>query len=444
MLTSLYAGLSGEAQVLLCLGIMLLSGFLAARLARLLGIPSVGGYLMVGVLVGPWALGAVPDQVLPDMDLLSDIALAFMAFGVGSFFRKETLQKRNASVASVALLESIAAGLTVAAAMAWGFRLGAEASLLLGAIAMAASPIGAAVLLRPYGGEDAFRDALLQTAAVEGVVSLTVFSVAAAAVHAVELGETSSTGAVLAVVCHLALVFLAILMAQVLSRRPARSGGGESRVILAAAFLLVLSGLCTVLDLSPLLSCMVFGAVYVEMSRDRELYRQLNLFATPVMLLFFVAEGIRLDFRVLGGAAGVAVGYLLLRVAGKCAGAWLGCAAAGAEKRFRVPLGAALMPQAGVAVALGSVAQRILPRETGTVVMSVVVAASLVYELIGPACAKAALCRTGVLRRQEQPEELPRRKEKKTAVHNGRSGNVERSPIINKVLLPYRGGGREQ
>ena len=442
MLVSLYAGLSGEAQVLLCLGVMLLSGFLAARLARLMGMPGASGYLVAGVLIGPWALGAVPDQVLPDMDILSDIALAFMAFGVGSFFRKETLRKRGGPVVLVALMESFAAGALVAAAMAWGFHLGTEASLLLGAVAMAASPAGAAAILRPYEGDQDFLGTLLQAAAVDGVVSLALFSVIAAAVHAVEIGETSSIGAALAVVCHLALVFLAILMALVLSRRPARPSGGESRAILAAAFLLVLSGLCTVLDLSPLLSCMVFGAVYVEMSRDRELYLQLNVFATPVMLLFFVAEGIRLDLRVLAGAAGVAVGYLLLRIAGKCAGAWLGCAAAGIRTRLRAPLGAALMPQAGVAVGLGSVAQRILPERVGAVVMSVVVAASVIYELTGPACARAALRRAGVIRRRE--EEPPKPKRVDPSVRDSRTGGSGRSPIINKVLLPYRGGGKER
>ena len=441
MLTSLYAGLSGEAQVLLCLGVMLLGGFAAARLARLLGLPSVSGYLAVGFLMGPWALGIVPDQVLPDMDILSDIALAFMAFGVGSFFRKETLQKKDGPVVPIALLESFAAGLLVAAVMAFGFRLGTEASLLLGAMAMAASPAGAAAILRPYRGDGDFLGLLLQAAAMDGVVSLAVFSVAAAAVHAVELGETSSTGAVLAVVCHLALVFLAILLALLLARRPARRSGGESRAILAAAFLLVLSGLCTVLDLSPLLSCMVFGAVYVEMSRDQELYRQLNVFAAPVTLLFFVAEGIRLDLRVLAGAAGVAAGYLLLRLAGKCAGAWLGCVVTRRHIRYRAPLGAALMPQAGVAVGLASVAQRILPEGVGTVVVTVVVAASVVYELIGPACARAALCKAGVICRQEEPpEQAPRRKE---PARNRQTGACGRSPIINKVLLPYRGGDKE-
>ena len=444
MLTALYADLSREAQVLLCLGVMLLSGFLAAQLARLLGLPGVSGYLAAGGLIGPWALGAVPVQVLPDLDILSDMALAFMAFGVGSFFRKEALRKRGAPVVPIALMESFAAGILVAAVMAWGFRLGAEASLLLGAVAMAVSPAGTTAILRPYRGEGDFLEILLQAASVGGVVSLTLFSIAAAVVHAVEIGETSSTGAALAVVCHLALVFLAILLAIVLARRPASHSGGESRAILAAAFLLVLSGICTVLDLSPLLSCMVFGAVYVEMSRDRELYRQLNVFAAPVMLLFFVEEGIRLDLRVLAGAASVAAGYLLLRIVGKCAGAWLGCVVTGTERRLRAPLGAALMPQAGVAVGLGSVAQRILPRETGAVVMSVVVAASVVYELIGPGCARGVLLRAGVIRRQEEPAKEPKGRRKGTPVRDGTDGGTGRSPIINKVLLPYRGNDKEQ
>ena len=199
-----------------------------------------------------------------------------------------------------------------------------------------------------------------------------------------------------------------------------------------------------------LLSCMVFGAVYINVADDKELYHQLNVFTPPIMLLFFVVSGMSLDLKVLASFGLAGVGYFLVRIAGKYLGAWLGCYFTGTDKRIRTYLGAALVPQAGVAIGLAYLSQRMLPSAIGEVLMSMILASSVLYELIGPACAKFALFRSGAIQPKKE-EAKPEKAKAEKALAVGKDSRVkdhtvpcQRSPIIEKVLLPYRGGGEQR
>ena len=111
-----------------------------------------------------------------------------------------------------------------------------------------------------------------------------------------------------------------LILAKLLSHR-----SDDNRLILAVALLLGLSGLCSIFDISPLLSCMVFGAVYMNMTLDKELYKQINRFTPPIMSIFFVMSGTNLDITALGAFGVVGIVYFLVRIVGKYAGAYLGC-----------------------------------------------------------------------------------------------------------------------
>lgn len=129
-----FLSLGRETQILLSLGIILVCGFLATRITKKLRLPNVSGYIVAGILIGPGVLGLIPASLVEQMDFVSDIALAFIAFGVGRFFQKETLAQTGLSVVLITVLEALAAGCAVFAAMYWGFHLDGELSLLLGAI----------------------------------------------------------------------------------------------------------------------------------------------------------------------------------------------------------------------------------------------------------------------------------------------------------------------
>ena len=174
----------------------------------------------------------------------------------------------------------------------------------------------------------------------------------------------------------------------------------ENRLILTIALLLALTGVCTLLDVSPLLACMVFSAVYRNHTDDVEIYRELEGFTPPIMALFFIISGMNLQVNALGQAGLIGVVYFILRIVGKYGGAYGGSRMLGYSTPIQNNLGLALIPQAGVALGLAFLGRRILPPAEGELLFAVILSSSVLYELAGPPCAKLALLRSGAIPKQ--------------------------------------------
>lgn len=405
MLTCILEHFSSGTAILLTLAVILLSGFLVTRLTKLLKLPNVSGYIIAGILIGPHLLNLVPQSILDGMGFVSDIALAFIAFGIGRFFKKETLKETGGSVILITLSEALLAGILVTVTMYFVFRLDFALALLLGAIATATAPASTLMTINQYHARGKFVSVLLQVVALDDVVCLLVFSVAAAVVNASRDGSVSISDVLLPIAYNIGAMILGVIFAWILSRLLGPKRSTDNRLILAIAMLLGLSGLCSIFDISPLLSCMIFGAVYMNKTKDDELYRQINHFTPPVMSVFFVMSGMNLDVGALSAFGIVGVVYFLVRIIGKYIGAYLGCLAVKSEKTVRNYLGIALIPQAGVAIGLAYLAERILPEDIGNLLMTIVLASSVLYELIGPVSAKFALIRSGAIRKRTDKEE---------------------------------------
>ncbi len=387
--------------ILLSLSIILLAGFLMTRITKLLRLPNVSGYIIAGIIIGPYLLNLIPMRIINGMNFFSDIALAFIAFGVGRFFKKDTLRETGVGVILITVLEALLAGLFVFLAMYFGCKLDLSLSLLLGAIATATAPASTMMTINQYHARGKFVSILLQVVALDDVVCLLVFSAAAAVINAMTVGTVSAAGVILPLVYNIGAIVLGaifgFILAKLLSHR-----SDDNRLILAVAMLLGLSGLCSIFDISPLLSCMVFGAVYMNVTLDKELYKQINRFTPPIMSIFFVISGTNLDIGALGTFGIVGIVYFIIRIVGKYAGAYLGCLATKEEKHIRNYLGLALIPQAGVAIGLAYLGKRILPDDIGSLLMTIVLSSSVLYELIGPGCAKLAIFKTCTLRGEEK------------------------------------------
>ena len=390
--------LNATTVILIGLSVILLAGFLFTRLTKKVGLPNVSGYIVAGILIGPHCLRLIPRELVENMSFVSDIALAFIAFGVGRFFKKETLRDAGLSVIVITLAESLTAGVLVTLFMSLVFGMDLSMALLLGAIATATAPASTMMTINQYHARGEFVNTLLQVVALDDVVCLLVFSIVAAVVTAMEYGTLSVGSIARPVLYNLGFMALGAVFGLLLHRLLWPHRSTDNRLIITVALLLGLSGLCTIFDVSPLLSCMVLGAVYRNKAHDKELFRQLNVFTPPIMLMFFVVSGMNLDVAMLGSFGLAGLGYFLIRIAGKYLGAWLGCLAVKSSLPIRRYLGVALVPQAGVAIGLAYLAQRILPAEIGSLLMTIILASSVLYELIGPACAKTALFRSGAIR----------------------------------------------
>lgn len=387
--------LNQETEALLVLSIILFAGFIMTRLTNTLNLPKVSGYILAGILIGPCSLNFIPQHMIDSMGFVSDLALAFIAFGVGKFFKKEVLMRTGKKIIVITISEALTAGVLVTVILKFIFRLDWDFALTLGAIATATAPASTMMTINQYKAKGEFVNTLLQIVALDDVVCLLAFSIVAAIANGRASGALTVNDILIPIMLNLFAICLGFFCGYFLSRLliPARSR--DNRLILAIAMLLGLSGICAAADISPLLSCMVFGAAYINLTRDKKLFRQINNFTPPVMSIFFIVSGMNLNVNALGTVGVIGVAYFLIRIAGKYLGTYFSCLAMGTSREIRKYMGLALIPQAGVAIGLAFLGQRLLPPETGNLMLTIILSSSVLYEMVGPISAKAALFLSG-------------------------------------------------
>lgn len=406
-----------ESTAILCsLSIILFAGFLVTRLTKRLRLPNVTGYIIAGVLIGPCCFQMVPKGLLEHMGFISDIALAFIAFGVGKFFKKEILREAGVRVIVVTLFEALAAGILVTLSMKAMFGISWDFALILGAIATATAPASTMMTIHQYHAKGEYVNTLLQVVALDDVVCLLAFSIVVAVVNARRDGSVSVQDVVQPFVSNGAGIFLGALSGLGLSKLLTPDRSKDNRLILSVALLLALSGVCATLQVSPLLSCMVFGAVYMNLTDDRKLFKQINRFTPPIMSMFFIVSGMNLDLGAIPTAGVVGLSYFLIRIVGKYGGVYLGCMVTRMPVNIKRYMGLALIPQAGVAIGLAFLGQRLLAPEIGDLLLTIILASSVLYELVGPACAKMSFFLSGAIKKdvvdsvnRYQPPQLKKR-----------------------------------
>lgn len=390
---------SSVSQVIISVAVMLIAGYVMSRLTKKLKLPNVTGYIIAGILIGPYCINVIPTKVVEGMSFLADIALAFIAFSTGEFFKMSTLKKNGGKNIVITVFEALLASIVVFLVMYFALGLSLPFSIVLGALAAATAPASTMMTIRQTNSKGDFVDTLLQVVALDDVVGLVAFSVAIAVATA-SLAGTVTAGNVLLPIVYNIVAFvvgglLGFLLKLLISKRST-----DNRLIIAVATIFGFCGICSFMDVSPLLGCMAMGTVYMNTSGDDKLFKQLNYFSPPILLLFFVRSGVNFKLDALvtsGGSVGgvsllvIGVVYFFVRILGKYGGSFLGCLVTKKDKKVRNYLGLALIPQAGVAIGLATLASRTIGGDTGSALETIILASSVLYELIGPACAKLAL-----------------------------------------------------
>ena len=408
------AGVSEGTRVLLILSVILFAGFIMTRLTNTLNLPKVSGYIMAGILIGPCGLNLIPVEIIGHMGFVSDLALAFIAFGVGKFFKKEVLLKTGSRIIIITLFEALLAGVLVTLFCVGVFKMEWNFALILGAIATAPAPASTMMTINQYKAKGEFVNTLLQIVALDDVVCLLAFSIVAGIAGRTGNEELTMSTVLMPVVYNILALGLGFFCGYFLSRLliPARSK--DNRLILAIAMLLGISGICASLDISPLLSCMIFGASYINLTSDKKLYRQINNFTPPVMSIFFIMSGMNLDLSALTTVGTVGLAYFIVRIIGKYLGTYISCLITGTSREIRNYMGLALIPQAGVAIGLAFLGQRLLPEEMGKLLLTIILSSSVLYEMVGPVCAKMSLFLSGSITTEKMKEVA---KEREDEIH---------------------------
>ncbi len=402
MLNGLYEKLNTTAPVaviIISVSLMLMLGFLMTRVTKLCKLPNVTAYIVTGILIGPYFMNLIPRQVVEGTAFLPDIALALIAFSTGEFFKLETLKRNGIRVLVVTLFESLLASALVFAAVYWGLGLPLAFSMVLAVLAAATAPASTMMTIRQTGAKGTFVDTLLLVVAIDNIVSLIAYSMAISAAVVVTSGGALNASTIIdPLIRNLVAVVLGGLFGFVM-KGLLTNRNTDNRLIVSIALIFAFCGICAVFEISPLLGCMAMGTVYINVAEDERLFRQLGYFSPPLLLLFFVRSGLSFDLSALfstgslGGKPLIIVGlvYFLVRIFGKYAGAFLGAGLTKMTSSIRNFLGLALIPQAGVAIGLAAMGARTLGGEMGSTLETIILASSVLYELIGPACGKLSL-----------------------------------------------------
>lgn len=388
-----------QALVLIRLAAMLLFAFCFSRVTKLFRLPNVTGYILSGIVIGPYVSGIVSAEMAEGMSFLTDIALAFIAFGTGKYFKWNTLKQSGRGIVIITVLEALMASLLITLTMSLVFHLPLPFSLLLGAIASATAPASTLMTIRQYKAKGPFVNTILQVVVLDDAVSLIAFSVCAGVAQILgSNGSVDVQSIMLPVLYNIAAIGLGVGAAFLLRLLMRHVLSSYNHLLLTVILLLSLSGICAALDISPLLACMVFGTVHANISQGNTVFKRINRFSPPILTLFFVVSGMRLNVHALATAGIVGVVYFAVRIIGKYLGASLGAALARSSAEVKKYLGLALIPQAGVSIGLAVLGERILPHDMGALLSTIILSSSVLYEMVGPAAAKLSMHLAGAMR----------------------------------------------
>ncbi|XOF34476.1 MAG: cation:proton antiporter [Candidatus Electrothrix sp. YB6] len=345
------------------IAVLLAAGLFVAKLAQLLRLPSVTGFILAGLLLGESGIGLITvDLIGHQLDHFTSIALMLIAFGIGEHVELRRLDGMGRDVAYISVIQAAAAFLLVllAALPTTWLVSGTEEitrdqvvlSVLLGAIAVATAPAAILHVTRELGTRGPMTSTLMAVVAVDDAIAIMIFGIAVSTAHNLTGTDGLSLQSLLFCLYEIggsliAGVITGCLIGFILDKLRNR---GE--MLTAGLALLLLCGeLTRLLHLSPLLAGMMTGFVMINHAeRDVRLFRIINGFEPPIYVMFFTLAGVHLDLSALRLAGWVGIAYFLARILGKYSGSWLGAYLSGAEKNVRNFLGLSLIPQAGVAI----------------------------------------------------------------------------------------------
>ncbi len=405
-------------QVLLSLSIALFAGLMLSRVAKILQLPAVTAYLVAGVLIGPYCLGAfgVPglgfnnrDQ-LDAMGIICDVALGFIAFAIGNEFRLSQLKTIGKRATIIGIAQAVFTTVVVDIALICLHfiipdKFPLSSAIILGAVASATAPAATLMVVRQYKAKGPVTDTLLPVVAIDDAVGLVLFAVSFGVAKAVLSGTVDILSVVLEPILEVVFSLgLGAIMGLLITYFEKFFHSRSKRLSMSVAFVLLTVGLSMIefkigkvhVAFSSLLVCMMLGTVFCNFCDfSEELMDRLDRWTAPVFILFFVISGAEFELSVMTDVLIILIGivYIISRSLGKYFGAGMSARLTKSEPNIVKYLGITLLPQAGVALGMAIKAQAL--GEVGVIVANITLFSVLIYELIGPFLTKVALTKAG-------------------------------------------------
>ena len=422
-------------NLLLSVAFAVLAGLMMTRVVKKLGLPDVTAYLVAGVLIGPYALGRLNLPVgfhtleaVEGLNLMSDVALGFIAFAIGNEFRLSALKKTGKQATIVGIVQGLVAALFVDAALIGlhfilGDKLPISSAITLGAIATATAPAATLMVVRQYKAKGRLTDILLPVVALDDAVGLVVFAVSFGVARALGSGAIDLVSVLVNPALEIALsLLLGAVMGEILTQMEKLFNSNSNRLSMTIVFVLLTVAISkaefhigkVTIGFSSLLVCMMLGTIFCNRCiLSGDLMDKADAWTAPLYVLFFVISGAELELDVFADLSVVGIGlvYILFRSLGKYVGAYGSCKTTGCDEKVTKYLGVTLLPQAGVALGMCLMVGELGSYE-GRLIRNIVLFSVLVYELIGPTLTKWALTKAGDI--QPKSHEVVNRRQMKT------------------------------
>ena len=423
-------------STLLSVSVALLAGLMMTRAVKRLNLPDVTAYLIAGVLVGPYCLGALgidglgftSEEAVTSLTLISEVALGFIAFSIGNEFRLDELKHTGRQAVVIGIVQAITATALVDAALlavhlAFPAMLSIPQLITLGAIATATAPAATLMVVRQYKANGPLTRLLLPVVALDDAVGLVVFAVSFGIARALISGSADLISILATPLAEIAAsLLLGSVLGWVLTKLETMFHSNTNRLNLVIAFVFLTASLSMMefqigpvhVGFSSLLVCMMLGTVFCNLCPlSHDLMEKSDRWTSPLFALFFVISGAELDLSVFADIGIVLIGaaYIISRSLGKYLGAyasarWMHCPPSVCKY-----LGITLLPQAGVALGMCITARQLGPE--GDLIRNIILFSVLIYELFGPMLTKQALTRAGDI--QPVPEHIKNRRQTKLA-----------------------------
>ena len=407
---------------LIGLAVALVGGLMLSRLTKLFHLPAVTAYLIAGLILGPFCLGALGIkgfgfQSLHEVEglrIVTQTALGFIAFTIGNEFRLSQLKAMGSGAIIIGILQAVVTTVLVDIVLivlhfCFPHIITLPAAIVLGAIASATAPAATLMVVRQYKADGPLTKLLLLVVAIDDAVGLLLFSVSYGISTALSNGQISVLGMVVEPILEVVLSLgLGAIMGWLLNWVEQFFHSRSKRLTISVAFVLLTVGLSMLkftigsvhCGFSLLLVCMMTGTVFCNIcDTSEELMDRIDGWTMPINILFFVLSGAELDLNVLVQPMTILVGvvYIVARSAGKYYGSNVSCRLTKQSKPICDNLGITLLPQAGVALGMAMTAATLTD---GTLIRNVVLFSVLVYELVGPVLTKRSLMAAGEINRE--------------------------------------------
>jgi len=392
--------------ILLTVGLMSSLAFYAGKGMKPLRLPSLIGFMLAGVVLGPSVLGLLDHEVQQRLSFLTDVALAFVAVSIGLELKLSVLRRLGSGIITVIFSESLMA-FALVFGVVWLLTRNVPMALIFGAIAPASAPAGTVAVIKEYKAKGPLTQALYAVVGFDDGLGIIIFGFASAvARHLLEPGGEGGFFTLMSEPLLEILLSLGVggVLALLFSLAARRVESRRDQFLLLFVFVMTATGLSQMFHLSLILTNMVLGMVVVNTQRSAligGLHDALADVMPLLFLLFFTLAGANLHVRELPALGLLGLVYVLSRSAGLMGGAWMGSTLGGLDRSIRNNLGMGILSQAGVAIGLALIVKAEFSalgpagEALGSTVITTVSATCIIFELIGPITTRIALKRAG-------------------------------------------------